>query len=250
MATIPSTQISSYLEHLPAIFQQDADQESVMFIGRFLLAFEKILTGLKDIEAPGLEEVLEGLVDADGNELAGIHRYFAPGPDVPEAQRAPEEFLEWIASWMALSLREDWEEEEKRRFISRIVPLYRERGTKAGLEKMLRTYTGIPGKESVQVSEFVKPLQIDKTCTIGLNTVIGGGPPHFFLVKLILPTADPILKERKELIARAIIDQEKPAHTYYTLVIETPTMQIGERSTIGVNTLLGPPPDESASEQV
>ena len=35
------------------------------------------------------------------------------------------------------------------------------------------------------------------------------------------------------------IDQEKPAHTAYDIEFEHSTMQIGVRSTIGVDTLLG-----------
>ena len=45
MAHIPPRRVSSYLEHLPAIFQQDADAHGMTFIGRFLLAFEQTLNG-------------------------------------------------------------------------------------------------------------------------------------------------------------------------------------------------------------
>ncbi len=57
--------------------------------------------------------------------------------------------------------------------------------------------------------------------------------------KMLFETPDPIAMEHKQRVARAIIDQEKPAHTYYDLEVEVPTMQIGVYSTVGVNTLLG-----------
>jgi phage tail-like protein len=225
---IPPTQVSSYLKYLPALFQE-SDQHATPFIGRFLLAFEKILSGLGDPEQPGLEEILDH-----------IHIYFDPGPVQPgqspdESERAPADFLPWLASWVALSLRQDWDEEEKRRFIGRIVPLYRQRGTKAGLVEILRTYTGM----GVEIQEFIQPLQVGKTSTISVDTVIGGGPPHYFRVKIFLELRSPEALSRKEQIARAIINQEKPAHTYYDLQIEIPTMQIGVHSTVGVDTLLG-----------
>ena len=143
--------------------------------------------------------------------------------------------MPWLASWVALILREDWKEEEKRRFISRIVPLYRLRGTKAGLTEMLRTYTDM----GVEIREYHEPLQVGMTSTLDVDTMIGGGPAHYFLVRMILEQSD--LLARKEQIARAIIDQEKPAHTFYDLEIETPAFQIGVRSEVGVNTMLGTP---------
>lgn len=236
------TRVSSYLQYLPAIFQEDADQDGVTFIGRFLLAFEQVLTGLGDVAAPGLEEILAGIVDPITGtlRLAGVHRYFDPGPDQPDRTRAPVEFLPWLASWVALTLREDWEEEEKRRFISQIVPLYRQRGTKAGLMELLRTYTGM----GVEVHEFHEPLQVGAISTVGVDTMVGGGPPHFFQVKMVFTELDPNFELRKQ-IARAIIDQEKPAHTYYDLQVVIPTMQIGEHSTVGVDTLLGTPSSQA-----
>ena len=40
-------------------------------------------------------------------------------------------------------------------------------------------------------------------------------------------------------VVTAIIDMEKPAHTFYVLDVVTPIFQIGVHSTIGVDTLLG-----------
>ncbi|WYL93010.1 MAG: phage tail protein [Gloeotrichia echinulata IR180] len=66
--------------------------------------------------------------------IASIATLFDP-------KSTPKEFLNWLAGWVALSLRDDWEQEAQRRFISRIVSLYKQRGTKAGMTEMrfLRT---------------------------------------------------------------------------------------------------------------
>jgi phage tail-like protein len=213
VTNVPPDQVSSYLQYLPAIFQEGADEHGVTFLGRFLLAFERILSGLGDGDgAPSLEERIES-----------IHTYFDPRPlregESPNGlERAPDEFLPWLAGWVALSLRQDWEEEEKRRFISRMVPLYRKRGTKAGLKEILTIYTG------------------DRTVEIYEDDP----RPHYFKVSMSLDVMDPGLLRRKQLIARAIIDQEKPAHTYYDLEFQDlPTLQVGVHSTVGVDTLLG-----------
>lgn len=72
--------------------------------------------------------------------------------------------------------------------------------------------------------------------------MIGEGPPHYFLVKMLMVSgttgADLDIDQRRR-IARAIIDQEAPAHTYYDLIIQSWTIQIGVHSTVGVDTLLG-----------
>src|SRR5262245_21449196 len=124
--------VSSYLDHLPAIFRQGP------FLGRFLLAFERILTGPPPGEAdpasvPSIPAGIEDVLDR-------IHAFFDPVGDSregPNPPRAPDDFLPWLAEWVATSLRDDWDSETKRAFISQIVPLYRMRGTRAGLEAVL-----------------------------------------------------------------------------------------------------------------
>ena len=238
---IPPGLASSYLDYLPAIYHGDAETDGVTFLGRFLLAFEQVLGGLKDVslddldtgdpadaaavDRPGLDQILDGYADPQHQVLAGVERYFNPGPDQDRRSRAPDEFLPWLARWVALHLREDWTPEERRRFIAQIVPLYRLRGTKAGLAAMLATYAGTftgtsGGAATVQIYEFEHI-------------------PHYFQVELLLLDRNPEVLRRREQVARIIIDQEKPAHTYYALKTRVPTMQIGVFSTVGVDTLLG-----------
>ncbi len=206
--------MSGYLTHLPAIFQRDP------FIGRFLLAFERILSGLRPPEPDDPFPEQRGLEA----EIERIHTYFDPAPDATTQDRAPAEFLPWLAGWVALSLRQDWAEEEQRRFLARIVSLYRWRGTPRGLRRILETYT----REQVEIYEFDRPA-------------------HYFQVEVTLSERRPDLLRLKEKIARAIIDQEKPAQTFYALRILTPTLQIrndldieqGIGLLVGRNTLLG-----------
>jgi phage tail-like protein len=211
--------VSAYIQYLPAIFRE-LDARGDHFIGRFLLAFEQVL---RNPAAPGdtspiAPEGLEQLLDH-------IHDLFDP-------TRTRSEFLDWLAGWVALTLRADWTDTERRRFISRIVSLYRLRGTRAGMIAMLNAYTNAP-------------------CEV-YDTF--DGFPHYFQVELALSgfehtaeqqgsgerMADVIRRQQK--IARAIIEQEKPAHTFYNLRFTgIPTIQVGvrSRSTVGVNTWIG-----------
>ena len=217
---------SSYLDDLPAIYRPDPEHPGNI-LGRFLLAFEGILSGFGAPDAPGVEELLAGIGASGpdgGPQLRGLQRYFDPRP--PPAG-APAQILGWLASWVALSLREDWTEEQQRRFIAQIIALYQKRGTLEGMIAMLKAYTG---NEAVAVQEF-------------------DDLPDYFQVELQLgisqvPIAPiPILRrivERQQQIARAVIEQEKPAHTAYQLrFTDIPTMQVGTRSTVGIDTWLG-----------
>lgn len=227
--------LSSYLDDLPAIYRQEATGGRPDFLGRLLLAFEHVLTGVGDPARPGLEEKLEGIPGL----LAGAYRYFTPGPGLAEPERAPEEFLEWLSGWVALTLREDWQEEEKRRILAEIVPSYKKRGTPDGLKQVLAAFTGV-SPNAITIAEFQQPFQLGVASTVGADTVLGGGPPHYFMVRALIPGAADLARQRA--VLKAIIDMEKPAHTYYELEISpTATMQLGVTSTVGVDTLLGIP---------
>jgi len=214
MAIAP-TQSSTYLQSLPAIFSEDP------LLGRFLLAFEQVLTGLKGSE----EEPRQGLEEI----IAAI-------PDLFDPLATPREFLEWLAGWVALGLRADWREDQQRQFLANIVPLYRHRGTKQNLIELLKIYTGL----EPEIAEGTNTIfQIGVHSTLGVDTQINGSAPHYFRVTVTIPNPDPATLQRQNQIVRALIDLEKPAHTAYDYYPTHTTMQIGVHSQIGVDTLLG-----------
>jgi phage tail-like protein len=193
--------MTSVVDHLPAVYRDDP------FLGAFLGAFEHVLAGL----------------DA---RIDDVPRYFDPAT-------TDAEFLPWLSSWVALTLRADWDEATQRNFLQQVVPLYGMRGTRHGLQRILELYTD----QNVEIIDDFDAV------------------PHYFQVQLTLPEADPGLLRRKQQIARAIIDQEKPAHTFYALRLSIPTMRlvspalqdraraskraVPERLVLGSNTLLG-----------
>ena len=228
---------SSYLDHLPAMFREGGDA-GPGFLGRYLLAFEQVLTGVGDPARPGLEEKLDGIAAAG---LAGVERHFEPGPGLPEGQRAPTEFLEWLAGWVAIAFRADVDELRRRELIARAVPLYRLRGTKQGLAALLGIYT----RMGVSIDERTTRFQVGVHSRVGVDTVLEGGAPHHFRVTVRLPLGTPEEIHRQRQIATAVVDAEKPAHTHYELDIETPVLQVGVTSRVGVDTLLGEPSTSS-----
>jgi phage tail-like protein len=112
----------SYRDHyLPELYQEnvygeDADQRSgrstpADFLERFLAIGEGVLTPLED-------------------RIAQAHL-------LTSASTAPAEALEWLGSWLGVSLEPGWSEARRRRWLSRTPELYRRRGTRAGLELAL-----------------------------------------------------------------------------------------------------------------
>jgi phage tail-like protein len=221
---------SSYLRFLPAIYQLNAG-DAPNFLGRFLLAFEEVLTGRPDEEGGGLD-----------GEISRLHELFDP-------DLVPPRFMEWLAGWVALSLRADLSTSERREFLRNAVPLYERRGTKAGLERAIRIHTRLahaaPGQEpprgapepEVAIEESAPEMRVG-AARVGDTTVIGGGPPHFFRVRIWDPQLDASTLRRMRDIVTAVIEMEKPAHTVYTLHVAGPTLQIGVRSTVGKDTLI------------
>ncbi len=229
---------STYIQYLPANLQDD------IFIDKFLQAFEKILSGREEIQ-PSHQEGEEQSSAHTSTEIAeeqigleqvinNIHKYFNP-------DKTPKEFLPWLAGWVAISYRDDWTDEVKRAFIRQMIGLYRWRGTKKGLTEILSLYLLNSGfDKNVVVNDALEQV------------------PNYFQVEITLNVPNSGLYRREAKIAEAIINQEKPAQTYYGLKINVPTMRItDEQFTLTIcqikegkiegNTFLGTKPNDSSN---
>ena len=219
---------SELLQYLPAIYQEEP------FLGTFLAAFEKVLLGRNDgVPFPPPSSGRDyGMVLGE----AGLEQIVASMASLFDAHQAPEEFLPWLATWTAFSLRADLPVAKQRDFLARIIPLYNRRGTRKNLQELLSIFTvGIP-----TVTEVDSEFQIGVTSTVGQDTFVGEAPPFYFHVAVSLAQADKAVIDRQREITRALIELEKPAHTFCDQPeIRFPSMQIGVHSTLGIDTLLG-----------
>jgi len=229
---------SKLLDYLPAIYH---DQD---FLNAYLSAFEKILIGRKDepkipADAPGSSpsggSVLKQRMQ-EGAESRSLEETIDLIPVLFDPLNTPKDFLPWLAGWAALSLRADLQEDAQRQFIAKIIQLYRRRGTKENLIELLRIFTQIPPEidEDASPSEtFIDRLKTNPT------------PLHFFKVSILLTDPNPEMLQHKRDIAHALIEMEKPAHTFYELVTSFTSMRIGTyddktryRASLGVDTLI------------
>lgn len=215
------------IDLLPAIYQEEETEGRTTYLRRLLSAFERILWGVEEQSGAKKDSVSsEGLRDKV-EQLNGLL----------DPRQAPEEFLPWLAGWVALTLRSNMRAERKRELIANMIPLYRIRGTSKYVNELLRLCVDVPAAvEEVDIP----PLQLGVHSTVGRDTYIGGGAPHYFRVRMMathLSVAE--LEEQREL-AYEVVELAKPAHTSYDFRIDSPQMQIGVHSTLGIDTVLGP----------
>jgi phage tail-like protein len=179
------------LHLLPEIYQ---DQPS---LAAFLEPFETVLFGAGSGEPNSLDRVINGL------------------PDLLDPLAAPDSYLPWLAGWMGVALHPDLDAARRRALIQHASALYRRRGTKAGIEELLRIVTG---NSAVVAEPEIRTLQVGFS-RVGETTRLGGERPHYFEVRLAIPVGlEAGERARIERIARAFVDRAKPAYTQYTLV--------------------------------
>jgi phage tail-like protein len=189
-ATVQVEPKSHYLRYLPALYARDD------FMGRFLMLFESFWNPID-------------------NQISGLANYFDP-------MLTPARLLGWLGSWLNVELDKQLPEARQRHLIQRAARLYRQRGTKTGLEAMLELWTD--GKATI-VEHRSENLRLGKTMRLGRGVALGRrNAPHSFTIRLALPTIEgeePPHRQQRIEQARPIVEQllhaEKPAHTTYTL---------------------------------
>jgi hypothetical protein len=250
-----------FLDYLPEAFRFE-DGRTPNDVGPFLKAFENLFEELQS-EIEGRADRPEG----------GIPDLFAPAT-TPPAQyahlvappaRRPDalEFLEYLAAWVGLGVRADvtrrFEESDdayatrratwNRRYLATAISLAPVRGTLPGIEGALRAWlredlleSAPPARPVMIITDLGRAhpdvdavFQVGETALLGVNTVLGEGPPHFFLVDLITDPAVPELRHPRGLDgvargARLVLEADKPAHTYYQLRVRAHTMQLAPPS--------------------
>jgi phage tail-like protein len=229
------------MKYLPAVFQEDN------FLVEYLSAFEKILLSSGDTHPRSLEAT-----------IADIARYFNP-------KEAPEEFLSWLAGWMAFGLEADLSVGLQREFLTHVISLYKLRGTPESLRRLLKLFTGAE-PTILEGDDLDQPNNKDWNVADGYQKWAkdddekNAKPEHAFGVLLSFLGSQEQANNpsseiaRKLSIASALIDLEKPAHTIFYLIPIFPSLKLPDfsaaerakgkedpaaRSRLGFDTMLG-----------
>lgn len=105
---------TSLADYLPQIYR-GIDRTS--FLHRFLFIFQSLYADLND-------------------EIDDLPRLFAP-------DRVDEEFLNWVVKWFSIKDTYIWGEEKLRLLLKNIIELYKIKGTKESIKKIVELYLGI-----------------------------------------------------------------------------------------------------------
>lgn len=193
-ATIAIPAKGRYLRYLPELYEQDD------FMARLLMLFESFWAPIE-------------------TQIGSVQHYLNP-------EMTPPQFLPWLATWLDLALDSRLPEERRRRLLRAAVPLYRKRGTKQGLSEYLEIYTG---GEARITEHRAWNLRLGPEARLGPGVALGlANVPHTFTIVLRLPPLTDgdeedraRAEEERRRLVQAIIESEKPAHSGYTLRLET-----------------------------
>lgn len=163
------------------------------------------------------------------DKVDGVHNHLSP-------ERAPEEFLPWLSSWVALVLDETWLVEKRRRLIREALELYRWRGTIRGIQSFVEIYTGIVPEV---LEHFKTGWQVGVRSTVGEDTRVYELAEDAHCFSVIVNSFEELTPPEKQKIIE-IVEHEKPAHTrviHYGWIARF--WQIGVRSTVGIDAKVG-----------
>lgn len=155
---------SRYIQDLPVVYHANE------FLGRFLQIFESVWEPLEQRQ--------------DHADM-----YFDP-------RTCPASFLPWLARWIDLDLDPGLPEARRRALLTEAFELYRWRGTRYGLSRMIELRTGLT------------PEIVDE-------------PAMPFVMRVRLTLADGVAFDRQAL--EDVISAHKPAHVGYILELQRST---------------------------
>ncbi|HST47796.1 phage tail protein [Jatrophihabitans sp.] len=177
-----------------------------------------------------------------------------------DPRATPSSALDWLAGFAALTLDQRWPEPARRTLVAEVYPLYRRRGTKAALLRILEIYLGYPPQlvEAWQLRGLAgavlgtRPGAIQPPAVGGTSAqtgslgrfAVGGARPgqtgytasaHRFTLLL----RGELTGEQRSVV-RAVLDAHKPAHTLVEICELGAGMRVGERLRLDLTSYVGP----------
>ncbi|MDN3354887.1 hypothetical protein [Actinomadura sp. DC4] len=197
---------------------------------------------------------LRASISGPGDGTGGLPELFDPATTPPAEllHHGGDDFafLDYLASWQAIPLRPEKPVEWNRRYLARAIALAGVRGTLAGVDGLLRAWLegdllSSPGSEPLVITDLASPVngvdspfQLGVQSLLGVHTVLGEPPAHFFVADLIVAPdvrdlRDPVGLDALQRSARTLLDAEKPAHSHYELRVRGSSMQLAPADPAG-----------------
>lgn len=132
-------------------------------------------------------------------KLDNLHNAFNP-------MKTRKEFLLWLSSWFSLEIGADLPEVRYRRLIREIVPLYRWRGTRHGMQRILEIISGY--KPEIIEGDFENSIEESESISFTFSET--GGAES--VIGINFPVSQKVLGGRVVKTIYNIVEKEKPAH--------------------------------------
>ena len=161
--------VRGYLRFLPAIFQGEGPVHSRELVRTRDTALARYGSGLPD------EQAVDTFVDDDPirrflflfqHLVTTVTEKIDHIVDLTDPLHCHPKFLPWLASWVGFELDRSLPVHQQRELVRRAIRLYRTKGTKHGIEEMVRVLTAAPAR----IQERVRP----KPAVLGQAVLIGG----------------------------------------------------------------------------
>ncbi|HEY1758770.1 MAG TPA: phage tail protein [Bryobacteraceae bacterium] len=230
----------SYLQYLPAIFQDD--NQSRLFLDRFLSIFQTTFDGLDSF-------------------LDNIWQIFDP-------YMTPKAVFPWLAAWVALPIDAGMTLAQQRKLLKVAFQTYLIRGTVTGLEQVIQEYTGVANIRILEhyrlrnwtslplaggldqgarlwSNHLYARLQVGVSSTIGAfrltNAPQPASEPYDWGANQfsVLFPANPYTVSDTAAKLQTILNREQPAHTQSFLCPVFPRLRVGVQATLGVDAYVG-----------
>ena len=191
----------SFVDYLPEFYRSHT--ESFQFLDRFLGMYQSMILDLQE-------------------EIMNISHYL-------DSDITTTEFLQWLAEWVAIDDVFRWEEKKLRNFIRHSFSIYKLKGTKEGLEKVIELYVG-------QKPMIVETYEIMNTYSKSeyqeyYQNLYGDNIYSFFVF-----VEEKFVQTNEVLVGlNAIIEHYKPAYTIGKVIVLKSFMILGHHVYLGIN---------------
>lgn len=194
----------TYLSYLPAVYRED--EESRDFLERFLSLFSTFLMDMEE-------------------KIDHIPNYF-------DVNLVSGDFLRWLSTWLGIASDDSWSDEQIRQLLLHAPFLYKRRGTKKAIEKIVEIYTG---KKPYIIEHFQLKKEKQNSELYNVIKNIYGDHPYYFYVLIEHNT---LRSEKEKVMLQKLLDAEKPAYTEAKLVVLEPWIYLDMHSYLNINTYL------------
>jgi phage tail-like protein len=234
--------VRGYLRYLPSIFQGEGPVNSRELLRTRDSALQRFGSGLPEEQAREMEideDPIRRFLFIFQHMMTSVTEQIDHIVELTDPLLCEPKFLPWLASWVGFELDESLPVHQQRELVRRAIRLYRTRGTRAGIEEMVRVLTSAPAR--IQERQRPAPACLGKAIIIGGKDVVEryqrGEPLGSFLMeptdrvdtsyfKLKLEPRERFRNrfgERAAQVLRRIVNvvsQERPTHVAFTVMFD------------------------------